>query len=79
MESDKDRIYLLISYSPDISIASIVRMLKQISTHQLWNKFPSSVRKCFWKEHAFWSESYFVCSIDEADPDTIRKYIENQG
>ncbi|MBQ9159288.1 MAG: transposase [Erysipelotrichaceae bacterium] len=34
---------------------------------------------CFWKEHTFWSESCFVCSIGEADPDTIRRYIENQG
>ncbi|MBQ2656760.1 MAG: transposase [Erysipelotrichaceae bacterium] len=51
MESDKDHIPLLISYSPDISITSIVRMLKQISIHQLWNKFQSSLRKCFWKEH----------------------------
>ena len=38
MESDKDRIHLLISYSPDISITSIVRRLKQKSTHELWNK-----------------------------------------
>ena len=24
-----------------------------------------------------WSNGYFVCSISEANPDTIRKYIEN--
>ena len=36
MESDKDHIHLLVSYSPDISITSIVRILKQKSTHQLW-------------------------------------------
>ena len=29
--------------------------------------------------NSFWSDGYFVCSIDEANPDTIRKYIENQG
>ena len=31
MESDKDRIHLLISYSPDISLTSILRRLKQKS------------------------------------------------
>lgn len=35
--------------------------------------------KQFWKEHTFWSDEYFVCSIGEANPDTVRKYIENQG
>lgn len=37
------------------------------------------LRKYFWKEHSFWSDGYFVCYIGEANPDTIRKYIENQG
>ena len=38
MESDKDHIHLLISYSPDLSLTSILRRLKQKSTHELWNK-----------------------------------------
>ncbi len=79
MESDKDHIHLLVSYSPDISITSIVRILKQKSTHQLWEVYPSFLKKHFWKEHTFWSDGYFVCSIGETNPDTVRKYIENQG
>ena len=35
--------------------------------------------KQFWKEHTFWSDGYFVCSIGEANPNTLRKYIKNQG
>ncbi len=38
MESDKDHIHLLITNSPDISLTSIVRRLKQKSVHVLWNK-----------------------------------------
>ena len=79
MESDKDRIHLLISYSPDISITSIVRRLKQKSAHELWNNYSGFLTKHFRKEHTFRSESCFMCSIGEADPDTIRKYIESQG
>ncbi|MBD1429590.1 transposase, partial [Sphingobacterium sp. DN04309] len=30
-------------------------------------------------EHTFCSDGYFVCSIGEASPDTIREYILNQG
>ena len=79
MESDKDHIHLLISYSPEISITSIVRRLKQKSTHELWTRYSGFLTKHFWKEHTFWSDGNFVCSIGEANPETIRRYIENQG
>lgn len=79
MKTDKDHIHMLISYPPNISISSIVRRLKQCSTLSLWKQFPIMLTKQFWKEHTFWSDGYFVCSIGEANPNTIRKYIENQG
>jgi putative transposase len=53
--------------------------LIQVNTSRLWKEFQPILRKHFWKEHSFWSDDYFVCSIGEANPDTIRKYIENQG
>jgi len=79
METDKDHIHLLVSYSPKVSISSIVRKLKQESTIGLWEYFPVYLSKYFWKEHTFWSDGYFACSIGEANPETIRIYIENQG
>jgi putative transposase len=65
--------------SLNITVTSIVRMLKQVSTNRLWKEFHPILRKHFWKKHSFWSDGYFVCSIGEANRDTIRKYIENQG
>ena len=79
METDKDHIHLLVSYPPKASISSIVRKLKQESTITLWKCFPVYLSKYFWKEHTFWSDGYFACSIGEANPETIRRYIENQG
>jgi REP element-mobilizing transposase RayT len=32
-----------------------------------------------WKENTLWSDRYFVCPIGNANRDTIRMYIENQG
>lgn len=44
------------------------------------NEYNSKNRhKHYLKAHTFWSDGYFVCSIGEANPETIRKYIENQG
>ena len=79
METDKDHIHLLVSYPPKVSISSIVRKLKQESTITLWKYFPVFLSKHFWKKHTFWSDGYFACSIGEANPETIRRYIENQG
>lgn len=79
METDKDHIHLLINHPPTVSVSSIARRLKQISTIELWKQFPNILSKQFWKEHTFWSDGYFVCSIGESNQDTIRKYIENQG
>ncbi len=79
MEDDKDHIHPLVSYPPNISVTSITRRLKQESTRELWIRYPEWLRRHFWKEHTFWSDGYFVCSIGEASPETVRKYIENQG
>jgi len=78
-ESDIDHIHFLIRYIPRLSVTSIVRKLKQESTIAIWQKHKNTLSKNFWKEHTFWSDGYFVCSIGEASPDTIRQYILSQG
>ncbi len=78
-ESDIDHIHFLIRYIPRLSVTSIVRKLKQESTIAIWQKHKNILSKNFWKEHTFWSDGYFVCSIGEASPDTIRQYILSQG
>jgi len=78
-ESDIDHIHFLIRYIPRLSVTSIVRKLKQESTIAIWQKHKNILSKNFWKEHTFWSDGYFVCSIGEASPDTVRQYIFSQG
>lgn len=56
-----------------------VRKLKQESTVFSWRLYDSMLRKYFWKEKTLWSDGYFVCSIGEANPNTVIEYIRNQG
>ncbi|UKJ09385.1 IS200/IS605 family transposase [Solitalea lacus] len=77
-ESDIDHNFL-IRYIPPLSVTSIVRKLKQKSTLAIWQKNKNILSKNFWKEHTFWSDGYFVCSIGEASPETVRQYILSQG
>ena len=79
METDKDHVHFLIRYIPRWSIAPIVRRLKQQSTWHIWQLHATALRKQFWYQHILWSDGYFVCSIGEASPDTIRQYILSQG
>src|SRR5699024_8833202 len=75
METDKDHIHFLISYPPKLSVTSIVRKLKQESTIFAWHLYGNMLRQYFWKEKTLWSDGYFVCSIGEANHNTIREYI----
>lgn len=81
MEVDKDYIHILIQYSPIKSVLEIVRSFKQTSTYRIWrlDECKSYLRKNYWKEHIFWSDGYFACSIGQVSEQTIRAYIQNQG
>jgi putative transposase len=79
METDIDHVHFLIRYIPRLSIAQIVRRLKQQSTLHIWQLHSIQLRKEYWYKDMFWSDGYFVCSIGEASPDTIREYILSQG
>ena len=57
----------------------IVRKLKQESTVFSWRLYDSMLRKYFWKDKTLWSDGYFVCSIGEANPNTVIECIRNQG
>ncbi|WP_395071704.1 IS200/IS605 family transposase [Gracilimonas sp.] len=78
-ESDRDHVHFLLRYIPRLSNSQIVRRLKQESTHQLWKLHYSLLHKQYWNQNLLWSDGYFVCSIGEASPETIRNYILSQG
>lgn len=79
LQSDVDHIHFLISSIPQVSISQIVRVLKQESTIFIWKKYGALLSKHFWKEHTFWSDGYFVSTIEDVSQETLKKYIEEQG
>ncbi len=78
MECDKDHLHMLINYEPTQNISSIVKVLKQISTHLLYEKYSRELHCHFWKRNIFWSSSYFVNTVG-VNEDIVRNYIVNQG
>lgn len=79
MQSDIDHLHILVDIPPTLSVFDVAHCLKQISTHRIYRKYRTELKKYFWKENTFWSDGYFVCSTGNASTETIRKYIETQG
>jgi len=79
MESDINHMHLLITYPPTVTVSSIVRLLKQQSTYNIWLEFETILQNEFYKERTFWSDGYYVDSVGSTSEDNIIKYIRNQG
>lgn len=79
MEADNDHLHMLVDIEPTISATSIVSRIKQMTTIRMWEKHSEELKKHYWKENTFWSDGYFVCSTGDANMETIKKYIEEQG
>src|SRR5690606_16640556 len=81
-ESDVNHIHFLIRHIPRLSIAQIVRRLKQESTHQLWLQHRSTLRRYYWYRKILCPDGYFACSIGEASASvgfTLRHIKKNDS
>ena len=78
-ESDKDHLHILVDIPPTFSAFDIIHRIKQISTFKIYKMHRQFLKQHFWKENTFWSDGYFVCSTGNANMETIKKYINEQG
>ena len=79
METDKEHIHYMIETEPTMSISKIVNLMKSYTTYHIWKRYPQYLRKQFWKEHTFWTDGYFACSVGNVSEEMLKRYIENQG
>ena len=79
METDKDHIHYMIEAEPTMSVSKIANLMKSYTTYHIWKRYPNYLRKHFWKEHTFWTDGYFACSVGNVSEEMLKKYIENQG
>jgi putative transposase len=79
METDKDHIHYMIETTPNINLANFVKTMKSYITYHIWHKYTNYLSKCFWNEHTFFSDGYFLASIGNVSQEILKEYIENQG
>ncbi len=74
---DGDHLHILVSIPPQMSVGSVVRLIKTNTSRGFKEQFPF-LKKVYWGTDGIWSEGYFVSTsgISEA---IIKKYIQKQG
>ncbi|MEN9551631.1 MAG: hypothetical protein RI935_8 [Candidatus Parcubacteria bacterium] len=74
---DINHVHILISIPPQVSVGSVVRLLKTNTSRNIKSKFPFLKHLCYGTD-GVWSDGYFVSTVD-VDEQTVQRYIENQG
>lgn len=74
---DGDHIHLLISIPPQMTVGSVVRLVKTNTARKIKEKFPV-LKKHYWGTDSLWSEGYFVSTVG-VTTETIKRYIAKQG
>jgi putative transposase len=73
---EADHVHLLVEYPPKVSVSSLVRSLKGVSSRMLRQERPDIVEH-YWKD-MLWSPSYFAASCGGAPLSIIKQYMEQQ-
>ena len=79
MATDKDHIHLLVDIPHTQGIDELIKILKQRTTWNVWQKHEGLLKQHYWKERTFWSDGKFVCSTGDVSTATILEYIKSQG
>lgn len=74
MEIMPDHVHLLIDCNPRFGIMECIKVLKQVTAHNLPLEFPSLKKRL----PSIWTRSAFVSSVGAVSLETVKQYIENQ-
>lgn len=78
-EIDKDHIHILIHFGSKFSIGYVVKIIKMMTTREIYKLHNSYLKKYYWKKNILWSNGYFCATIGDISEQDIKKYIEEQG
>ena len=76
-DHDIDHVHVLFRSEPNSNISKFINAYKSASSRLIKKEYPS-IKSRLYKE-AFWSQSFCLISVGEANIETIKKYIESQG
>lgn len=76
MNGEDDHVHLLVEYSPNLQLSTLVNSLKGVSSRLLRKDRPEIAERYY--KDVLWSPSYFAASCGGASLSVIKQYIEQQ-
>ena len=73
---EADHVHLLVEFSPDTTLSTLVGSLKSVSSRLIRRDYPEHVAKFYWKP-VFWTSAYCVITACGAPLDILKAYIQN--
>ena len=74
---EQDHVHCFITAPPKLSVTTIVKYLKGITSRKLYEQFPE-IRNKLWKGQ-LWNHSYYCETIGSVSEENIKRYIEKQS
>ena len=76
--TDEDHVHFLVQSVPTISVSSIVRIIKSLTSREIFKKYPE-IKKELWGGN-FWTSGFYANTVGlYGNKEVIKKYVENQG
>ena len=72
-----DHIHLFISAPPTIAPTELVKIIKSVSSNEMFKAFPSLKKNKFWGS-GLWSKWYYIGTAGAVSSEIIKKYIQDQ-
>ncbi len=72
-----DHIHLFISAPPTIAPTEIVKILKSVSSNEIFKAFPNLKKSKFWGS-GLWSKGDYIGTAGAVSSEIIKKYIQDQ-
>lgn len=78
INTEEDHIHILFESSPQTQLSKLINNYKTVTSRLIRKEFSKQLEQYYWKPY-FWSDTYFISSVSDANEAMIKTYIDKQG
>lgn len=77
VNGEGDHIHLLFGYYPQVQLSKFINNLKTVTSRLIRKEFGEQVNS-YYRNTAFWNESYFIASCGGVTVEKLKAYVQSQ-
>lgn len=77
VNGESDHIHLLFNFYPQMQLSKFINNLKTVTSRLIRKEFGEQVNS-YYRNTAFWSESYFIASCGGVTLEKLKAYVQSQ-